>query len=517
MKSGQSCAAEIPIRHSDFGDAGSSDVGAAAKWAWRCVLSLERAFCDTYGIGEYELVAQWGEPPDARTWLEAQAELHKAIDCLDPAKFALDGCAACSMASAMAQLTAGPYMPEERVIPLRNPSWHHNRSRECVSTQSIIMSLDLKNLPVMPPWRLESIVKVVGPAQAAGLRILELIAQNEVSDSPTPPEPEDAESALERLLDTLRRHRLIFLLFVDAYDIDRDEITIRKANIAGWRNLEQAIEPSGNFLVRHENVINAFAREAINMYGLVPERRARIRSMWKLSEEGWDTLDKSSHTLLENCGRVNSLDRDGTYREVLSQVMGIIYDKEDRPFWNPPTLISWVYFERLERTIHAVRKASMGLHVLDKPSPEKNAPKPLVEPTQATPHEVEPPTPSGAAVTGHKDVVVVDYVRKDDGWHWFIDGQDKGTAGKRELTKIRKVSSILFDQAGMGWIPHETFMNATGWKPGAYFDQTGHTGTMQKILTKLRGLGLKIEFEKDKGVRLGDGKVNYRKHSRISF
>jgi hypothetical protein len=83
--------------------------------------------------------------------------------------------------------------------------------------------------------------------------------------------------------------------------------------------------------------------------------------------------------------------------------------------------------------------------------------------------------------------------------------------------KIRKISSILCDQAGADWVPHETFMNATGWKPETYFDQTGHTGTMQKNLSILRKLGLEIEFDKTKGVRFSGNVVNYRKHSQSSF
>ena len=68
--------------------------------------------------------------------------------------------------------------------------------------------------------------------------------------------------------------------------------------------------------------------------------------------------------------------------------------------------------------------------------------------------------------------------------------------------KDAKITEILYDQIGHGWVPHKTFMNACAWKEDEYFAASGEPGRMQRQLNIIRkNLGVAIEFRKGKGVR----------------
>ncbi len=95
--------------------------------------------------------------------------------------------------------------------------------------------------------------------------------------------------------------------------------------------------------------------------------------------------------------------------------------------------------------------------------------------------------------------------RREDGWHWFVNGEDKGRMFRGDDTIIGSISRILYDQIGHGWTPHKTFYQKLGWKKEEYFGRSGETGRMQKQLSILRGkLGLQITFRKENGVRFGE-------------
>jgi hypothetical protein len=107
--------------------------------------------------------------------------------------------------------------------------------------------------------------------------------------------------------------------------------------------------------------------------------------------------------------------------------------------------------------------------------------------------------------------VAVDLVQKDDGWHWIVDSRDTGRLATSEDRIIYKISRILFDQIGHGWVHHRTFYQTLGWNKSEYFDQD----RMQKQLTILRRcLGIKVEFQKSNGVRLPSNVVKTKSDSK---
>jgi hypothetical protein len=108
------------------------------------------------------------------------------------------------------------------------------------------------------------------------------------------------------------------------------------------------------------------------------------------------------------------------------------------------------------------------------------------------------------------NAIEVDFAERDDGWHWYVNGDDTGVWCKRVNSNKHKISHVLFNQIGCDWIPHETFYQAVGWDEDVYFDRTGRKGSMQKELNRLRRRlrdKIKIEFRKDKGVKFADNIV----------
>lgn len=101
----------------------------------------------------------------------------------------------------------------------------------------------------------------------------------------------------------------------------------------------------------------------------------------------------------------------------------------------------------------------------------------------------------------------------DNGWYLCVSNkkEDKRYGGKSESSKRYKIAEIIvqqYNQTGSKWIPHKTFINATGWKDEDYYGLDSGSGAMQKQLTNLRNLGLKIEFNKTMGIRLLEIVVN---------
>lgn len=104
--------------------------------------------------------------------------------------------------------------------------------------------------------------------------------------------------------------------------------------------------------------------------------------------------------------------------------------------------------------------------------------------------------------------------RVSDGrdFRWLVNGADKGIFYRQEKAIKAKILNILYDQIGIGWVPHKTFLQAAGWTRGEYFGSSTEPGRMQKQLTEIRKfLGVEILFRKREGVRFAEGVVKSRK------
>jgi len=103
---------------------------------------------------------------------------------------------------------------------------------------------------------------------------------------------------------------------------------------------------------------------------------------------------------------------------------------------------------------------------------------------------------------------------------WYVDGKLKKVYGPKKKNCMQsKILKILFNQMGNGWIPHQTFMNATGWNEEYYYGKNYcDSGRMQKLLFQLRQqLKVKILFSKKYGVRFSEEVVKSHIQSQIDF
>ena len=90
---------------------------------------------------------------------------------------------------------------------------------------------------------------------------------------------------------------------------------------------------------------------------------------------------------------------------------------------------------------------------------------------------------------------------------WYVDGKFKKVYGPKKKNCMQsKILNILYNQIGNGWVPHETFIYATGWTENEYFGKDrNNPGRMQRLLFQLRKkLKIKIEFNKNLGVKFPD-------------
>ena len=69
-----------------------------------------------------------------------------------------------------------------------------------------------------------------------------------------------------------------------------------------------------------------------------------------------------------------------------------------------------------------------------------------------------------------------------------------------------KVLNILYDQIGNGWVPHQTFLNISGWTEEEYWGAKGKKiGRMRQLLRHLRKhLGVNIIFSKAFGMKFAE-------------
>ena len=118
----------------------------------------------------------------------------------------------------------------------------------------------------------------------------------------------------------------------------------------------------------------------------------------------------------------------------------------------------------------------------------------------------------GDSETYPPDAIVIDRVACEDGVHWVVNGEDKGVLFKRRESIRARIIEILFEQIGIGWIPHETFQHACAWSPQRYFANSNNPSIIQKHLTEIRNfLNVEILFRKDHGVRFAEKVVKSRK------
>ena len=126
--------------------------------------------------------------------------------------------------------------------------------------------------------------------------------------------------------------------------------------------------------------------------------------------------------------------------------------------------------------------------------------------------DVFPGTPEGSIpIEAIEGATVV--ARASDGrdFRWLVNGADKGVFYKQEKAIKAKILNILYDQIGIGWVPHKTFLQAAGWTRREYFGSSTEPGRMQKQLTEIRKfLGVDILFRKREGVRFAEGVVKSR-------
>lgn len=120
------------------------------------------------------------------------------------------------------------------------------------------------------------------------------------------------------------------------------------------------------------------------------------------------------------------------------------------------------------------------------------------------------PTEQRSEATG-KGKVTIGIDRRDDGVHWLVNGEDKGVFYTKEGAIKAKILNILYEQIGLGWVPHKTIWQAVAWSEADYFGPSTEPGRMQKQLTETRKfLGVKVEFSKRHGVRFAEGVVKSR-------
>lgn len=126
--------------------------------------------------------------------------------------------------------------------------------------------------------------------------------------------------------------------------------------------------------------------------------------------------------------------------------------------------------------------------------------------------DVFPATPEGSIpIEAIEGTTVIARVSDGRDFRWLVNGADKGIFYRQEKAIKAKILNILYDQIGIGWVPHKTFLQAAGWTRGEYFGSSTEPGRMQKQLTEIRKfLGVDILFRKREGVRFAEGVVKSR-------
>ncbi|HOZ49069.1 MAG TPA: hypothetical protein PLO37_06745 [Candidatus Hydrogenedentes bacterium] len=116
-----------------------------------------------------------------------------------------------------------------------------------------------------------------------------------------------------------------------------------------------------------------------------------------------------------------------------------------------------------------------------------------------------------SAGTIPEGATVIERVEHGHEVRWLVNGVDRGAFSTRATTIKARILNILYDQAGLGWVPHRTFLQAVGWSHEEYFGSSTEPGRMQKQLTEIRKfLGVAVGFSKLNGVRFAEEVVKSR-------
>jgi hypothetical protein len=476
----------LPIVHKKVRQQTSKEITVAGKWAWSCVCDLEKAFLE---VGRVDGAKRLDRTSCDAPWFREQKKLHEAFAFLPAIDWGVDGCAACAIARALTILSileSYGVAATERAGPLTD----------------FLLDLDFDTLPAIPPPVFDTVTSTLKPVQSILCSLL-VLAQKEDSTRLKPGYAATLADglcwALSKLFHAMGMYRMAFIYVAQLFCLTGMVSHGFSPHPHHWtpcHHAEGQRIADNHFCMAHK--LHMCAHKRVKRGG-----RARRQD----ADFDQDCMEYSAKAVIEACAEVSIHDIQGQHQKVTECAIEVVREY-GKGFQYPCD-----YLTHLDEVTHLV-DISLSLHMPPTcqltcsgigTTCQTRAPN-SSEPSLFTSH-------AGGAAPTDAGLVVVELVRNQDGWHWFVDGEDRGIVATRENTIRYKISHILFNQVGAGWIPHKTFMNATGWTPAEYFDQTGQTGAMQKQLRRLRRiLGFEIVFSKEKGVRFPDRVVNYPKH-----
>jgi hypothetical protein len=419
----------MPVCHWDIALEQADDVQAAAKWGWKCLVDLANVFCahhcDPYctkeGLPSDLLKGSEGPSEEATNsrreqWLGAQYALHQALMFLPGLAPADEECSACAIAKALGQFPRlVPFSPKypvatqrcngvdcypevladpsERSLPcciIETSLADSETMTETAVREGALLSLDLHALPPIPPSEFSEIRSHLEPGIKAVRCLRDMRegvseAADAVMSARGQHHPEAAPEggchmnvALQQLLSAVEKHRLAFLFC--AYPRRKNPLagasetgvweTVRKKGFPGWAEMERDADEDGKFLFRHCAVLDAYADEAISLFGPGDGCRPRIQTKekgwvdveggtlpyWSLEEMLCHELEDSSQAILDTCAEVSSADTERGLTPLLKQVMAIAHDK-GQSRWYGSVGVRWGYLSGLDAAIDAIRKA----------------------------------------------------------------------------------------------------------------------------------------------------------------
>ncbi len=421
----------MAVHHWHLSTEQTDDVRAAAKWAWKCLVELANVFCAHHcdpscskeGLPASMLEGIGGTGEDAREkrkeqWLRAQHTFHEALAFLPPLLPSGD-CSACAIVKALAQFPKFvPFSPKypvaiqhcngvdcypkifadpsERSVPccvVKTSLADYETMTETAVRERALVSLDLGSLPPIPPSQFCEIKLGLEPGVKAVRRLLDM--REDSSDAVEGGMPAmgqtqreaDAEAgcrrgaALCRLLSAVEKHRLLFLYAAFPQrmnpSVPKNQLsvweTVEKDSLRGWHEMVSDIDLNGEFLLRHHAILDAYAQEAISLFGPDGGRRPRILTddgkrvdvegrtlpFWSLEGGPCYELEDSSRAILDACAEVSDADTEGTFGPLVEQVMAVAHDR-DQSRWYASVGVCWGYLSELDAVIDAIRRARIA-------------------------------------------------------------------------------------------------------------------------------------------------------------
>ncbi|MBI5554806.1 MAG: hypothetical protein HY920_02990 [Elusimicrobia bacterium] len=112
-----------------------------------------------------------------------------------------------------------------------------------------------------------------------------------------------------------------------------------------------------------------------------------------------------------------------------------------------------------------------------------------------------------------KGRTTVNFTKTDDGWHWFVNGEDKGAIAENEEKIIYKISCIIFDNLDCPVITHNTFLKKLDWNNDEYYGNKdeGKKSRMQRQISELRRkTGIDFKYDRKEGIIIPKNLVKSR-------